>query len=35
MREVDHSPTSSAKDTNAWNYTSTPLYVFVAWGLVK
>jgi hypothetical protein len=33
--EVDHSPPSSAKVKNAWSYTSTPQYVFMAWCLVK
>jgi hypothetical protein len=28
--EINHSPTSSAKVTNEWSYTSTPPYVFVA-----
>jgi hypothetical protein len=31
----DHSPLSSAKVKNAWSYTSTPQYVFMAWCLVK
>jgi hypothetical protein len=34
-READHSPSSSAEVKNAWNYTSTPHYVFMAWCLVK
>jgi hypothetical protein len=34
-READHSPQSSAEVKNAWSYTSTPLYVFMAWCLVK
>jgi hypothetical protein len=34
-READHSPPSSAEVKNAWSYTSTPLYVFMAWCLVK
>jgi hypothetical protein len=34
-READHSPQSSAEVTNAWSFTSTPRYVFVAWCLVK
>jgi hypothetical protein len=34
-READHSPPSSAEVKNAWSYTSTPQYVFVAWCLVK
>jgi hypothetical protein len=33
-READHSPPSSAK-VNAWNYTSTPHYAFMAWCSVK
>jgi hypothetical protein len=33
--EVDHSPPSSAEVKNAWSYTSIPLYVFMAWCLVK
>jgi hypothetical protein len=33
-READLSPPSSAK-VNAWSYTSTPPYVFMAWCLVK
>jgi hypothetical protein len=33
--EVDHSPPSSAEVKNAWSYTSTPQYVFMAWCLVK
>jgi hypothetical protein len=34
-REVDHSPPSSAEVKNAWSYTSTPQYAFMAWCLVK
>jgi len=34
-RETDHSPPSSAEVNTAWNYTSTPQYVFMAWCLVK
>jgi hypothetical protein len=34
-READHSPPSSAEDKNAWSYTSTPQYVFMAWCLIK
>jgi hypothetical protein len=30
-READHSPPSSAEVNNAWSYTSTPPYVFMAW----
>jgi hypothetical protein len=33
--EADHSPPSSAEVKNAWSYTSTPQYVFMAWCLVK
>jgi hypothetical protein len=34
-READHSSPSSAEVNNAWSYTSTPPYVFMAWYLVK
>jgi hypothetical protein len=34
-READHSPPSSAEVKNAWSYTSTPVYAFKAWCLVK
>jgi hypothetical protein len=34
-READHSPPSSAEVKNAWSYTSTSQYVFMAWCLVK
>jgi hypothetical protein len=34
-READHSPPSSAEVKNAWSYTFTPQYVFMAWCLVK
>jgi hypothetical protein len=34
-RKADHSPPSSAEVKNAWSYTSTPQYVFMAWCLVK
>jgi hypothetical protein len=34
-REPDHSPPSNAEVKNAWSYTSTPQYVFMAWCLVK
>jgi len=34
-READQSPPSSAEVRNAWIYTSTPQYVFMAWYLVK
>jgi hypothetical protein len=34
-RESDHSPPSSAEVKNAWSYTSTSQYVFMAWCLVK
>jgi len=31
VREADHSPPSSAEVNNAWSYTSTPQYAFMAW----
>jgi hypothetical protein len=34
-READDSPPSSAEIKNAWSYTSTPPYVFMAWCVVK
>jgi hypothetical protein len=34
-READFSPPSSAEVKNAWSYTSTHQYVFMAWCLVK
>jgi hypothetical protein len=34
-READHSSPSSVKVRDAWSYTSTPQYVFMAWCLVK
>jgi hypothetical protein len=34
-READHSPPTSVDVKNAWSYTSTPQYVFMAWCLVK
>jgi hypothetical protein len=34
-RDADHSSPSSAEVKNAWSYTSTPQYVFIAWCLVK
>jgi hypothetical protein len=34
-READHSPPSNAEVKNAWSYTSTPQYAFMAWCLVK
>jgi hypothetical protein len=34
-REVDHSAPSGAEVKNAWSYTSTPQYVFMAGCLVK
>jgi hypothetical protein len=34
-REVDHSPPFSAEVKNAWNYNSTPQYVFMTWCFVK
>lgn len=33
--EDNHSPTPYAKVRNLWNYTSTPLYVYMAWCLIK
>jgi hypothetical protein len=33
--EADHSSPSSADVKNAWSYTFTPQYVFMAWCLVK
>jgi len=34
-READHSPPSSAEVKNAWSYTPTPQYAFMAWFLFK
>jgi hypothetical protein len=34
-READHTPPSSTEVNNAWSYTSTPLYVYMEWCLVK
>jgi hypothetical protein len=34
-READHTPPSSAEVKNAWRYTYTPQYIFMAWCLVK
>jgi hypothetical protein len=34
-READNSPPSSVEVKNAWSYTSTPQYVFMAWCSVK
>jgi hypothetical protein len=34
-REVHHTLPSSAEVKNAWSYTSTPPYVFMAWCLIK
>jgi hypothetical protein len=34
-RENDHSPQSGAEVKNAWHYTSTPQYIFMAWCLIK
>jgi hypothetical protein len=34
-READQSPLSGAEVKNAWRYTSTPQYVFIASCLVK
>jgi hypothetical protein len=33
--EADHSSPSNAEVKNAWNYTSTPPYVFMVWCLIK
>jgi hypothetical protein len=33
--EADHSPPTSAKNKNAWSYTSTPQYAFMAWCSIK
>jgi hypothetical protein len=30
-RQIGHSPWSGAKVKNAWSYTYTPQYVFMAW----
>jgi hypothetical protein len=35
VREADHPPPSSAEVKNAWSYTSTFQYVFMAWCSVK
>jgi len=32
-READHTPPSISQAKNAWSYTSTPPYVFLAWYL--
>jgi hypothetical protein len=34
-REAHHSPQSNAEVQNAWSYTSTPQYAFMAWYSVK
>jgi hypothetical protein len=34
-RESDHSPPFSVEVKNAWRYTSTPQYAFMAWCSVK
>jgi len=34
-REPDHSTPSSTEVKNAWSYTSTPQYAFMAWCSVK
>jgi hypothetical protein len=33
--EADHSPQTSAEVKNAWSYTSTPQYAFMAWCSLK
>jgi len=35
VSEADHSPPSSAEVNNAWSYTSTPPYLFMAWFFIK
>jgi len=35
VREADHSPSSTAEVKNAWSYTSTSKYAFMAWYSVK
>jgi hypothetical protein len=32
---ADHSPPTTAQVKNTWLYTSTPLYVFMAWCLIS
>jgi hypothetical protein len=34
-READHSPPFSTEVKNAWNYTPSPQYVFIAWCSLK
>jgi hypothetical protein len=34
-RKADHPPPSSAEFKNAWSYTSTPQYAFMAWCSVE
>jgi hypothetical protein len=34
-RKADHSPPPSAEVKNAWSYTSTPQYAFMAWCSIK
>jgi len=34
-READHLPPYSVEVKNAWSYTSTPPYIFMAWCLIK
>jgi hypothetical protein len=34
-RETDHSPSSRDEVKNAWSYTFTPQYFFIAWYLVR
>jgi hypothetical protein len=34
-RESKYSPQSSAEVKNTWSYTSSPLYVFIAWKLIN
>jgi hypothetical protein len=35
VSEADHSPPSISKVKNAWRYTSTPQYAFMAWFLIR
>jgi len=34
-READNAPSSSAEVKNAWSYTYTTQYLFIAWCLIK
>jgi len=35
LREAEHSPPRSSEVRNAWSYTSTPQYAFMAWSSVQ